>query len=113
MKSKNKSTMTKLINRIILVIFCAIISTTTIAQTTFTESAALPAYNLDVSGNKDGGHAWADYDLDVFIDNHTFGIDIPQNDSTGFFTHVTKKSNDLDVFNILETIILRKNLSVS
>lgn len=32
------------------------------AQTTFTESAA--AYNLNIGGNKDGGHAWADYDLD-------------------------------------------------
>ena len=32
------------------------------AQTTFTESAA--AYNLNIAGGKDGGLAWADYDLD-------------------------------------------------
>ncbi len=36
------------------------------AQTTFTESAA--AYNLNIGGNKDGGHAWADYDLDGDFD---------------------------------------------
>jgi len=36
------------------------------AQTTFTESAA--SYNLDISGNKDGGHAWADYDNDGDLD---------------------------------------------
>ena len=36
------------------------------AQTTFTESAA--AYNLNMAGNKDGGHAWADYDLDGDFD---------------------------------------------
>jgi hypothetical protein len=36
------------------------------AQTTFTESAA--AYRLNIGGNKDGGHAWADYDLDDDFD---------------------------------------------
>ncbi len=36
------------------------------AQTTFTESAA--AYGLNVAGTKDGGHAWADYDLDGDFD---------------------------------------------
>ena len=36
------------------------------AQTTFTESAA--AYGLNIGGNKDGGHAWADYDLDGDFD---------------------------------------------
>ncbi len=36
------------------------------AQTTFTESAN--TYNLDIGGNKDGGHAWADYDLDGDFD---------------------------------------------
>ena len=35
-------------------------------QTTFTESAA--AYSLNVAGTKDGGHAWADYDLDGDFD---------------------------------------------
>lgn len=37
-----------------------------VAQTTFTESAA--AYGLNISGNKDGGHAWADYDGDGDLD---------------------------------------------
>ena len=36
------------------------------SQTTFTESAA--AYNLNIGGTKDGGHAWADYDLDGDFD---------------------------------------------
>ena len=38
----------------------------TYGQTTFTESAG--AYNLNVGGTKDGGHAWADYDLDGDFD---------------------------------------------
>ena len=38
----------------------------TYTQTTFTETAA--AYGLNVGGNKDGGHAWADYDLDGDFD---------------------------------------------
>ncbi len=37
-----------------------------IAQTTFTESAAL--YGLNIGDGKDGGHAWADYDLDGDLD---------------------------------------------
>ena len=32
-----------------------------------------------------------DGDLDLFIDNHNFGIDILQNDGAGNFTHVTRK----------------------
>ncbi len=36
------------------------------AQTTFTESAT--TYGLNIDGNKDGGHAWADYDLDGDLD---------------------------------------------
>ncbi len=36
------------------------------AQTTFTESAA--AYGLNLTGNKDGGHAWSDFDLDGDLD---------------------------------------------
>ncbi|MBT8293653.1 MAG: hypothetical protein KJN70_10280, partial [Eudoraea sp.] len=32
------------------------------SQTTFCESAGI--YGLNVAGTKDGGHAWADYDLD-------------------------------------------------
>ncbi|MET7030853.1 FG-GAP-like repeat-containing protein [Sediminicola luteus] len=34
-----------------------------------------------------------DGDLDLFLDNHNFGIDILQNDGNGFFTHVTKKTD--------------------
>lgn len=36
------------------------------AQTTFTESAV--GYGLNLSGNKDGGHAWSDFDDDGLID---------------------------------------------
>ena len=34
-----------------------------------------------------------DGDLDLFIDNHNFGIDILQNDGAGNFTHVTRKAD--------------------
>jgi len=34
-----------------------------------------------------------DGDLDLFVDNHNYGIDILQNDGTGFFTHVTRKAD--------------------
>jgi len=34
-----------------------------------------------------------DGDLDLFVDNHNFGIDILQNDGNGFFTHVTRKAD--------------------
>ncbi len=53
------------IHKIFLCFFlCA--SFYSVAQTTFTESAG--SYNLDIGGNKDGGHAWADYDNDGDID---------------------------------------------
>ena len=59
------------------------------SQTTFTESAA--AYNLDIGGNKDGGHAWADYDLDgdfdLFVNANSDGH-LMRNDG-GSFTEVT------------------------
>lgn len=59
------------------------------AQTTFTESAA--AYNLNIGGNKDGGHAWADYDLDgdydIVINRNGSGY-LLRNDG-GSFTDVT------------------------
>lgn len=58
-------------------------------QTTFTESAA--AFNLNIGGNKDGGHAWADYDLDgdfdIFINTNNRGH-LLRNDG-GSFTDVT------------------------
>ena len=34
-----------------------------------------------------------DGDLDLFVDNHNYGIDILQNDGNGFFTHVTRKAD--------------------
>lgn len=34
-----------------------------------------------------------DGDLDLFVDNHNFGIDILQNDGAGNFTHVTRKAD--------------------
>ena len=34
-----------------------------------------------------------DGDLDIFVDNHNFGIDILQNDGAGNFTHVTRKAD--------------------
>ena len=46
-----------------LLIFC---HGEALAQTTFTESAA--AYGLNLNQNKDGGHAWADYDDDGDLD---------------------------------------------
>jgi len=48
---------------LILWLFCMLGAS---AQTTFTESAN--AYNLNIGGNKDGGHSWADYDLDGDFD---------------------------------------------
>lgn len=64
-------------------------SNTALAQTTFTESAA--TYNLNIGGNKDGGHAWADYDLDgdfdLFVNANNDGH-LMRNDG-GFFTEVT------------------------
>ncbi len=59
------------------------------SQTTFTESAA--AYNLNIGGNKDGGHAWADYDLDGDFDlvvNRNGNARLMRNDG-GSFTDVT------------------------
>lgn len=34
-----------------------------------------------------------DGDLDLFVDNHNYGIDILQNDGNGFFTHITRKAD--------------------
>jgi hypothetical protein len=50
----------------VLIFFLTLVFKSVMAQTTFTESAA--SYNLNISGNKDGGHAWADYDNDGDID---------------------------------------------
>ena len=60
-----------------------------LAQTTFTESAA--AYGLNIGGNKDGGHAWADYDLDGDFDLiiNTQGNGRLMRNDGGSFTDVT------------------------
>lgn len=62
------------------------------AQTTFTESAA--TYGLNLNRNKDGGHAWADFDQDGDIDvlvleNHSSAKSfLMQNNGVGTFTNV-------------------------
>ncbi len=61
------------------------------SQTTFTESAA--TYGLDLNQNKDGGHAWADFDndgdLDVLVleSNGSAKSFLMQNNA-GIFTNV-------------------------
>ncbi|WP_166636683.1 FG-GAP-like repeat-containing protein [Zeaxanthinibacter enoshimensis] len=52
--------------KLFVLALCLWISHATYSQTTFTESAAV--YGLNIAGNKDGGHAWADYDLDGDFD---------------------------------------------
>jgi len=62
------------------------------AQTTFTEDAS--SYGLDLGFNKDGGHAWADYDndgdLDVLVLNNNNGQrnSLMRNNGNGTFTNV-------------------------
>ncbi|WP_343488484.1 FG-GAP-like repeat-containing protein [Allomuricauda sp. d1] len=64
------------------------------AQTTFTESAA--AYGLNLGQNKDGGHAWADFDndgdLDVLVlennNNGSVKSFLMEQDPVGTFTNV-------------------------
>ena len=46
----------------LVTLFVLLMSSIAFSQTTFTETAA--TYGLDISGPKDGGHAWADYDSD-------------------------------------------------
>jgi len=65
------------------------------AQTTFTESAA--AYGLNIASNKDGGHAWADYDLDGDYDLviNTNGRGYLLRNDGGSFTDVTNINGNL------------------
>lgn len=60
------------------------------AQTTFTESAA--AYGLNISGNKDGGHAWSDFDadgdLDVLVLENTNSKSYLMRNNAGAYTNV-------------------------
>ncbi|SFR31631.1 Repeat domain-containing protein [Robiginitalea myxolifaciens] len=61
-------------------------------QTTFTENAA--AFNLDLGTNKDGGHAWADYDGDgdqdvlVLVNSNSRRSYLMRNNGNGTFTNV-------------------------
>lgn len=90
--------MTKIQNRIkvLFLISLAIISTSLVAQTTFTESAA--AYGLNIGNNKDGGHAWADYDLDgdydLVVNTNGRGY-LLRNDGASGFTDVTNINGSL------------------
>ncbi|NNE55327.1 MAG: hypothetical protein HKN32_04860, partial [Flavobacteriales bacterium] len=77
------------------------------SQTTFTESAA--AYGIDLDGNKEGGHAWADYDLDgdldllVNTDHGVYCSRLFRNDGGSFF----------DVTSVLAPNLLNDNLERS
>lgn len=66
MDSRSTSLIARRIGRVLLILVLCSPLQGLFSQTTFTESAA--AYNLNVGGNKDGGHAWADYDLDGDFD---------------------------------------------
>ena len=63
------------------------------ANPTFTRTQLIQAGFFSPSGMNNEGLAWMDYDgdgdLDVFMENHQFGMDILQNDGTGTFTHYT------------------------
>ncbi|MET1260671.1 FG-GAP-like repeat-containing protein [Flagellimonas sp. DF-77] len=71
--------------------FFLVMATALQAQTTFTENAA--AFGLDLNQNKDGGHAWADFDndgdLDVLVleSNNSARSFLMRNDG-GTFTNV-------------------------
>jgi len=64
----------------------------TAAQTTFTESAA--SFGLNLNQNKDGGHAWSDYDQDgdldvlVLINSTSVRNYLMRNNGNGTFTNV-------------------------
>ena len=61
-----------------------------LAQTTFTESAA--AYGLNLNQNKDGGHAWSDFDndgdLDVLVLENSGAKSFLMQNTSGVFTNV-------------------------
>lgn len=71
------------------IFICLLFTALVKSQTTFTESAAI--YNLNIGGNKDGGHAWADYDLDGDFDLvvNTNGSGYLMRNDGGIFTDVT------------------------
>ncbi|PIB23590.1 FG-GAP-like repeat-containing protein [Maribacter sp. 4G9] len=63
-----------------------------ISQTTFTESVV--SYNLNIGFSKDGGHAWADFDLDgdqdvlVLINHNSQKARLMRNNGNATFTNV-------------------------
>ncbi|TDI72042.1 MAG: VCBS repeat-containing protein, partial [Bacteroidetes bacterium] len=63
------------------------------ANPTFSISQLIQAGFFSPSGMNNEGLAWMDFDgdgdLDVFMENHQYGMDILQNDGTGTFTHYT------------------------
>ena len=63
------------------------------ANPTFTVSQSIVAGFFSPSGMNNEGLSWMDFDgdgdLDVFMENHQYGMDILQNDGTGTFTHYT------------------------
>lgn len=75
----------------VLYIVLLLCSNTVLAQTTFTESAA--TFGLNLGQNKDGGHAWSDFDndgdLDVLVleNNNSARSFLMRNDG-GTFTNV-------------------------
>ncbi|MDC0008331.1 FG-GAP-like repeat-containing protein, partial [bacterium] len=75
------------------ILFCILFATSfyNVAQTTFTESAA--AYGLNLNQNKDGGHAWADFDQDgdvdiLVLENGSGKSFLMQNNGLGTFVNV-------------------------
>jgi len=82
---------TAILSRLLVIIFF-FLTICGYAQTTFTESAA--SYGLNLAGNKDGGHAWADYDDDGDIDvlvlrnSNSQRNYLMRNNGNGTFTNV-------------------------
>ncbi len=77
------------VNSLLVILFTLFSFLKLSGQTTFTESSA--SYNLNISGSKDGGHAWADYDLDGDFDLvvNTNGVGYLMRNEGGSFTDVT------------------------
>ncbi|GJM29658.1 MAG: hypothetical protein DHS20C17_22930 [Cyclobacteriaceae bacterium] len=68
-----------------------------IANPSFTISQTILAGFFSPSGMNNEGLSWMDFDgdgdLDVFMENHQYGMDILQNDGTGTFTHYSPDGN--------------------
>ncbi|RPD91180.1 hypothetical protein EGM88_15110, partial [Aureibaculum marinum] len=76
----------------IVITLMLLLSSHLVAQTTFSENAAI--YNLNIGGSKDGGHAWADYDNDgdldvlVLVNSTSQRNYLMRNNGDGTFTNV-------------------------